>query len=214
MILLNSLNKRNYHLLLRQAVILIITGASIIFAFIKFIPESDFYITALNARIFQGQEDLQYGEGTYGTRVIMQNASLIDLWLKSDVLIGVGMHPMWVVGPDSQEEMICYGAFCDVTWPGVLAAYGIIGFAIALFIQFYYMILCFKLIKKSKENSIYIFLITLMLAKLIFDCTVGFSYVFLSTGLWGFFYMLNIYIPVLVHSYEEDRKKQLNPVFN
>lgn len=214
MILLNSLNKKNYHLLLRQAIILIVTGVSIIFAFIKFIPESDFYITALNARIFQGQEDLQYDEGTYGTRVIMQNASLVDLWLKSDVLIGVGMHPMWVVGPDSQEEMVCYGAFCDVTWPGVLAAYGVIGFAIAFYIQFYYMALCFKLIKKSKENSIYIFIITLMLAKLIFDCTIGFSYVFLSTGLWGFFNMLNVYIPVLVHSYEANRVKQLNHADN
>jgi hypothetical protein len=206
-ILLNSMNKRNYHLLLRQAIILIIMGAGIMFAFIKFIPESDFYIDALNARIFQGQEDVKYSEGTYGTRVVMQNSSLVSLWLNSDFFIGVGMHPMWVIGPDSKEEMIYYGAFCDVSWPGTLAAYGIIGFALACFIQFYYAFYAFKIIKNTKEISLYTLMLTFMFSKLLFDSTVGFSYVFLTTGLWGLFNMLNVYIPILVYSYEESKKK-------
>lgn len=83
-VIINSLNKRNYHLLLRQAIILIILGLGIMIAFIKFIPESDYYIEALNARIFQGQEDVKYSEGTYGTRVIMQNNALVSLWLNSN----------------------------------------------------------------------------------------------------------------------------------
>lgn len=209
MILLNSLNKKNYHLLFRQAVILIVMGIGIMFIFIKFIPESDFYVDALNARIFQGQEDVKYGEGTYGTRVIMQNSALVSLWLNSDFFIGVGMHPMWVLGPESKEEMVYYGAFCDVSWPGTLAAYGIIGFALACFIQFYYAFVAFKIIKNTKVITIYTFLLTLMFSKLMFDSTVGFSYVFLTTGLWGLFNMLNIYIPILVYSYEDAKKKGL-----
>lgn len=209
MVLMNSLNKRNYHLLLRQAVIVIIMGIGITYAFIKFIPESDFYIDALNARIFQGQEDVKYGEGTYGTRVVLQNSSLIQLWAKSDLFIGIGMHPFWVIGPDSREEMIYYGAFCDVTWPSVLAAYGLIGFALSLILQFYFSITTFKLLKISKENSIYTLILSLMLAKLLFDSIIGFSYVFLSTGLWGFFSSLNIYIPVFVYMYEKNRKEGL-----
>lgn len=208
MILINSLNKKNYHLLLRQAVILIILGIGILFAFIKFIPESDFYMDALNVRLFQGQDDLKYDEGTYGTRVVLQNGALISLWLNSDFFIGVGMHPMWVVGPESKEEMIYYGAFCDVSWPGVLAGYGIIGFAFSLFIQIYYMVLAFRIIKNNKGVSLYTLMLTLVFSKLLFDSTVGFSYVFLTTNLWGFFNMLNIYIPVLVYSYEEFRNKR------
>ena len=208
MILLNSLNKKNYQILFRQAVLLIVMGLFLMFAFIKFIPESDFYIDALNARIFQGQEDVKYGEGTYGTRTIMQNAALVQLWLDSDIFIGVGMHPMWVIGPDSREEAIYYGAFCDVTWPGVLAAYGIIGFSLAFFLQIYYMVASFRLLKRSKESTLYTLLLTFMLSKLLFDCTVGFSYVFLSTGLWGFFTGLNMYIPVFIYLYEKDKRER------
>ncbi len=209
MILLNSLNKRNYHLLLRQAVILVIMGISLTYAFTKFIPESDFYVDAINARIFQGQEDVKYSEGTYGTRVAMQNSALVSLWMNNDIFLGVGMHPLWVVGPDSKEEIIYYGAFCDVTWPGVLAAYGLIGFAIALIIQFYYIFIAFKIVRKTRNVTLYTFLLTLLLAKLLFDITIGFSYVFISTGLWGLFYLLNIYVPILVYSYEEYKNKGL-----
>lgn len=209
MVILNSLNKRNYQLLLRQAVILIILVVSLTAIFIKFIPESDFYIDALHARIFQGQDDYKHSEGTYGTRVITQNAALVELWLKSDILIGVGMHPLWVVGPESREEMIYYGAFCDVNWPGVLAAYGLIGFALACFIQFYYALLAYKIIRNNKDIGLYSLMITLLLAKLLFDSTAGFSYVFVSTNLWGFFVNLNFYIPILVYVYEKSRKEKI-----
>jgi hypothetical protein len=209
MVILNSLNKRNFKLLFRQVVILIILGISMIFIFIKFIPESDFYISALNARIFQGQDDYTHSEGTYGTRVIMQNVALLELWRKSDLLLGIGMHPMWVIGPESKEEAILYGAFSDVAWPSVLAAYGLIGFAIACIIQFYYAVLALKMIRINREINIYTMLVTLMFSKFLFDSTVGFSYVFLTTGLWGFFVSLNIYIPVLIYLYEKNRKEKI-----
>lgn len=207
MIVINSMNKRNYHILLRQAVLLIIMGISISYAFIKFIPESDFYLDALNARVFQGQEDVKHDEGTYGTRVIMQNNALVYLWMNSDVFLGIGFHPMWVLGPDSREEAIIYGAFCDVSWPAVLAAYGAVGFLITLIIQFYYMFLSFKIIRHSPQVNLYTFITLLLFTKLVFDSTIGFSYVFVSTGLWGFFTGLNIYVPVLVYMYEDYKKR-------
>lgn len=209
MILVNSLSKRNYQLLLRQAILLIIMGISITFAFIKFIPESDFYIDALNARIFQGSEDVQHDEGTYGTRVVSQNGACIALWMNSNIFLGIGFHPMWVVAPSTREETLIYSAFSDVAWPSVLAAYGLIGFVLSLIIQFYYMFLSFKIIKRSPNVNLYTFIIILLFSKLVFDSTIGFSFVFLSTGLWGFFTGLNIYIPVFIYMYEEYRKKGL-----
>jgi hypothetical protein len=208
-ILINSMNKKNYQILLRQAILLIIMGVSVTFVFIKFIPESDYYVDALSSRIFQGQDDVKYDEGTYGTRVNLQNSSLIYLWMNSDLFLGVGFHPMWVVGPDSREETIIYGAFSDVSWPSVLAAYGAIGLFITLIIQFYYMFLSFRILRYSPRVNLYTFLIVMFFSKLVFDSTVGFSFVFVSTGLWGFFTGLNIYIPVLVYMYEDYRKKGL-----
>jgi len=114
---------------------------------------------------------------------------------------------MWVIGPDSKEEIIYYGAFCDVSWPGTLAAYGIIGFILACIIQFYFAFISFKIIKNTKEVSLYTLMLTFMFAKLLFDSTVGFSYIFLTTGLWGLFNMLNVYIPITVYAYEEAKKK-------
>jgi hypothetical protein len=205
MIVLNSLNKRDFRIVFRQAVILIFMTLCLVFSFLQFVPESEFYVRALNSRLFQGQSDVKYGEGTYGTKVITQNAALVNLWEKSDVFLGIGMHPMWVVGPDTREESVYYAAFSDVSWPAVLAAYGLIGFSISFVLQIYYMILAFRIIKNSKEQGLYTFLITLLFAKLVFDVVVGFSYVFLSAGLWVFFGILNIYIPVIVYMYEQKK---------
>ncbi|MCX7878596.1 MAG: hypothetical protein N2510_08170 [Ignavibacteria bacterium] len=209
MLLMNSLKKRQFKVLFRQLVIIIITVVTVTVAFIKLIPESDFYINALKVRVFQGQEDVKYSEGTYGTRVIAQNAALLHLWQNSNILLGVGMHPMWVVGPDSRAEVAYYDAFCDVGWAGVLAAYGLIGFLLALTLQVYFIYLSFKLVRNSREGNIYDLLILLLFAKLVFDSTVGFSYVFLSTNLWGFFLNMNVYIAVLVHVYNEQKKQGL-----
>ena len=161
----------------------------------------------LSARLFQGQEDLKYSEGTYGVRVVTQNSSLINLWLNSDVFLGVGMHPMWVVGAETREESVYYSAFSDVVWPSVLAAYGLIGFSIAVLIQIYYFFLSFKILKRIREASIYVLFVTFLFSKLLFDSTVGFSFIFLSTGLWGFFISLNLYIPVLIYVYEQQRRQ-------
>jgi len=209
MILLNFLRKKQFKILFRQAVILIILGITLFISFMQFIPESDYYIDALKARLFQGQEDVKYSEGTYGTRIILQNNSLVNLWMQNDILLGIGMHPMWVVRPESREETIYYSAFCDVGWPAVLAAYGLIGFLLAAILQVYYMFLSFKLIKRSPDDGIQNFLLMMLLAKLLFDSIVTSSYILLSTGLWGFFMSMNFYIANLVYNYEEQKKKGL-----
>lgn len=209
MIVFNTLKKKNFKVLFRQAAIMIFMGIILTVSFIKFIPESDFYIDALEARIFQGQDDLKYDEGTYGTRVITQNASLINLWMNSDLFLGIGMHPMWVVKPESREEQLYYSAFCDVVWPSVLAAYGIIGVLLCLILQVYYIYLCIKVLKRAPKENLYTLLVMLLLAKLIFDTVFTYSFVLFSTGLWGFFLTMNVYVPVLVYTYEEQRKQGL-----
>lgn len=209
MIVFNSLKKKNFQILFRQAVILIVMGLFLLVSFLKFVPESDYYMDALEARLFQGQDDLKYSEGTYGTRILTQNAALINLWMNNDVILGIGMHPMWVVKPESREEQIIYGGFCDVVWPGILAAYGLVGFCLFLFLQIYYIYLCIKLLKRAPTENLYTLLVTLLMAKLIFDLTFLSSYVLFSTGLWGFFLAMNIYVPVLVYMYEEQRNKRM-----
>lgn len=207
MIVFNSLKKKNFKILFRQAIILTTLGLFLLISFLKFIPESDYYMDALEARLFQGQEDVKFSEGTYGTRILTQNASLLNLWINNDIFWGVGMHPMWVIGPDTKAETIIYGAFCDVVWPSVLAAYGLIGLLIFGFLQIYYIYLCIKLLKRAPNDNLYTLLIMLLFAKLVFDLTFTSSYVLLSTGLWGFFLGMNIYIPALVYVYEEQRKR-------
>ena len=208
MIAINSLRKKNFRILFKQAFILAIFGLAILVAFIQVIPESGFYIEAVKTRLTQGQEDVKYGEGTYGTRVITQNASLIKLWSENDLLLGIGMHPMWVVQPESREEAVYYSAFCDVTWPGVLAAYGVIGLGICIIMQFYWIFVSFRLVRKVPDASLMGMFLILFLANLIFDVTVGFSYVFISTILWGF-YFDNYYIAFFAYSYEYMKKKKL-----
>jgi len=201
MIILNSLRKRRIRIMIRQVVLMIILAGGIIFSFIQFIPESDFYIDALKARLLQGQDDVNYSEGTYGTRVLIQNNTLLRLWYENDIMLGIGMHPMWVIKPESHEEEIYYGAFSDVGWPAVLAAYGIIGLGLAVVLQIYLAITSFKIIKKIPDGTIYGFFVTSFFAKLLFDTLITFSYVFVSTNLWGFF-NINYYLAIFIYSYE------------
>lgn len=209
MIVFNSLKKKNFKILFRQGLILVIMGLFMFVSFIKLIPESDFYLDALEARIFQGQDDYKYSEGTYGTRILTQNASLLNLWANSDWVFGIGMHPMWVVKPESKEEQVYYGAFCDVVWPSVLAAYGLIGFILCGILQFYYIFLSIKILKRARNENLSTLLIMLLLSKLIFDLVFTYSFVLFSTGLWGFFLTMNIYIPVLVNTFEKQRREGL-----
>ena len=59
MILLNSLKKRDYKLIFRQAIILFVTGLCFLIAFSKFLPESDFYFDATERKIVPGTGRLE-----------------------------------------------------------------------------------------------------------------------------------------------------------
>lgn len=184
MIYLNYMKKKSLKTLFRQAAILAVFCGALIFSFLKFIPNSDYYIEALSARILQGQEDVEFDEGTYGERGIQNNA-LVKLWLSNNPVIGIGMHPMWVYKPETQQEKLYYSAFSDVAWASVLAAYGIIGFILAISFQIYYLIKSFKILRKSTVINIHTFLLTMLFCQLLFDSFLGYSHLLVSVGLWG-----------------------------
>jgi len=202
MIVFNSLRKKKIRILFRQAIILVILASAVILGFVQFIPESEFYIEAVKTRLTQGQEDVKYDEGTFGTRTLTQNNALIKLWTDSDLLLGIGMHPMWVVEPQSREEQIYYGAFCDVGWPAVLAAYGLIGLILAVMIQFYFIILNFKMIRKIPDGTIWGFFTIEFFSRLLFDFIITYSFVLVSTALWGLVF-INYKIAIAVYIYEK-----------
>ncbi len=199
------MKKRNFKIFFKQAVILIIMFAALVIGFIKFIPDSERFVEAIQVRIFQGEDDVKYEEGTYGTRILFQNNALVRLWLNSDKILGIGMHPMWVTKPESHEEQVYYNAFCDVGWPAVLAAYGVIGFLLALIFQVYYVVTSFRIIRKSSENNLQSFLLAVILAKFLFDTLISFSFAFFSIGLWGLIGSLNFYVAVIVFNYEKEK---------
>jgi hypothetical protein len=202
MLLFNMLHKRNFKILFKQAFIIAILGIATIYAFIKFIPDSDYYIKALNARIFQGETDIKYNEGTYGTRVLLANNLLVELWLKNDILIGIGMHPMWVYQAETREEQSYYSSFSDVTWPSVLAAYGAIGFGLAVIFQIYYLRTTYRLIRRSRVMNILTFFTILTFAEMLFDTFIKFSYSFISFGLWGIAGVLSFHLAAVIYYYE------------
>lgn len=157
MIVWNILRKKDFKIILRQAIIFSFLSVSLIYSFITFIPQSDYMLEALNARAIQGQEDYEHSEGTYGTRLV-SISRLIDLWKNNNVLFGIGMHPMWVIKPLTVEESFYVWGFSDVGWASVLAAYGAVGFLMAVIFQIYYFVITIKILKNSRKIDIPLFL--------------------------------------------------------
>ncbi|RPI17211.1 MAG: hypothetical protein EHM58_10140 [Ignavibacteriae bacterium] len=209
-IFLQFLKKKNFRIIFRQGIIITLLAIALIICFIKFVPRSDYYIDALGERILQGKDDVTYGEGTYGTRLDLQNGSLVNLWYNSNWFLGIGMHPMWVNRPETREEQVYYGAFSDVAWPSVLAAYGLIGLGLAISIQFKYIKTAYKLLKKIKENNIYTLILTIMFAKMVFDTFISYSFLFTSISLWGLYLSLNFYFPAFIYLYEKHKTDEKN----
>jgi len=207
-IIINSLRKKAFRVLIRQALVFALLGITFSICFIKLIPESDYYVDAIAARLTQGQDDVKYNEGTYGARVLFQNGALIKLWMNNNWLVGVGMHPMWVVRAESYEEQVYYNAFCDVSWPAILAAYGLIGFVLSIIFQIYYMITTWKIIKRTKEVNLQTYFLTYVFAKMIFDTFINYTYTFISVGLWGLFPVMNFFVAVIVYNYEKQKANE------
>ena len=194
----NFMKKRKFKILLKQGIVLTIFGVVLIYAFINFFPQSDYLTDAIEARVEQGQENIENLTGTYGTRMA-NSAALIELWLKSNVVFGIGMHPMIVLKPATTEELIYAWGFSDVRWSALLAAYGLAGFLMAVLFQIYYIQKSFVILKKTKSNSLYTYLILILMANLLFDTLINYSYNLVTVRLWGLTNVIALYIAVLVY---------------
>jgi len=209
MVVWNLLRKRNFKIIFRQSLLLGILSIVIIYAFIRFIPQSDYFIEAIGARISQGEDDVKYNEGTYGTRLANTQA-LIDLWKSSNILFGIGMHPMWVIKAETMEESIYAWGFNDIRWASVLAAYGLIGFGLAIAFQIYYFIIALKILKNNPEIDIYLFFMILMASNLFFDSVINFSSIMISTTLTGLLINATVVIAIAAYKFEEMKHPEYN----
>jgi hypothetical protein len=200
MVIWNMLRKKNLKTILKQVALACILGGLIIYSFIQFIPESDYYMEALGARVTQGEEDYKYGEGTLGTR-LTSTERLIKLWTISNPVIGIGMHPMWVIKPVTVEENLYAWGFNDVRWASVLAAYGALGFIMAIIFQIQFLRVALRVLKYNKNTDILLFLGIVTFSLLIFDI-LDYSNTIISFGLSGF-YTIYAHIAAVVYKSEE-----------
>jgi len=200
MLIWHALRVKEFRTVLRQIVIVAILGGGLLYGFIKFVPTSDYLVNAIDARVTQGQDDLKYKEGTYGSR-LANIAAMLTLWENNNIFFGIGMHPLWVVSPLTVEETIYAWGFSDVGWASVLVAYGLFGFTLAILFQIYYLINTFKVMKNTRNNDILVFLILVFFTKLFYDSVINYSYMGLTVGLWGF-WSVSISIAALVYKYE------------
>jgi hypothetical protein len=185
MLLWYAFRKKDIRLVVRQVIIIGFLAGIIFYTFSEFIPESDYMFNAIEARVSQGRDDWKYGEGTLGSR--MANiVALLDLWQDGNIFFGIGMHPMWVIAPVTAEESIYAWGFSDVGWAGLLTAYGLTGFTLAVIFQLFFIIRSFKLIKSAKYYDIMTFFTLYCLSKLFFDSVISYSIRGFSVGLWGF----------------------------
>lgn len=205
MIVWYSLKKKELKLAVRQIVLMSLLIGGLFYSFTKFVPQSDYLFEAIEARVEQGQEDMKFKEGTYGSRLANIGA-LLTLWQNSNIFVGIGMHPLWVVKPMTVEENIYAWGFSDVGWASVLTAYGLIGFILAVIYQIYYIITSLKLLKLSPYNDLLIFFVLVFFSRLFFDSVINYSYQGLSVGLWGF-WSTTFYLAALTYKYEYPNKE-------
>lgn len=195
-----AMKKKNFKVAFKQVILISVLGLVLVYTFMKFIPNSDYLSNAIQARILQGQDDYTNNEGTYGTRLASVDA-LIQLWLNNNVLFGIGMHPLWVVKAETVEEVIYAWGFNDVGWASILAAYGLVGFLLALYFQSSFMYYGLKILKNTKQYDVYTFLVLAFVVRLFFDSVINYSYAFFTTGLWGFESTV-LFVAALVCKYE------------
>ncbi|RPI17210.1 MAG: hypothetical protein EHM58_10135 [Ignavibacteriae bacterium] len=198
----NIYRKKNFKVFIRQTIIIIIFGATVSFVFSKVIPESNYIYEALEARIEQGKDDYVYDKGTYGSRMTAL-AALIELWEKSNLLFGVGMHPMWVVKALTVEESYYGWGFSDIKWAGILAGYGLVGFALILFYQIQYIYATTKIMIKYKTGNLFIFFIIMFFSSLIFDSVFNYNYNLVTFAVNGITPTISFLSAVTVYLFEE-----------
>lgn len=213
----NALTKREARAIIKQAVLISFLIGTVIFAFVTYLPDSDYYTDALTARVEQGRDDIKYGKGTYGTRMANIEA-LVFLWQSSNYMFGVGMHPMWVLRPETEQELIYVWGFSDVRWASVLAAYGIVGMALAVCFQLFFLFTVWRLLKQSDYPDLLTFFLLMFMSLLMYDSFINYTYYAFSVSLWGFSTNVCFFIAVTAIKYEQFAKPIRNlrklPVLN
>jgi len=200
-ILWSSFRKHNLRTLFRQGIIITITLTVFLSFFNRFIPKSEELTDAIEVRIQQGQDDRKFSEGTFGTR--MQNiAALVELWYNNPVF-GIGMHPLWVIKPLTNEENIIAWGFSDIRWASVLAAYGVIGFLLALIFQVYYLIAGFKILRKIKTMNYSYFFMLLFFITMLRDTFINYEFIFTTLSVFALGSVNSLLIANLVYLYEK-----------
>lgn len=200
MLIWYALKKKELQIAIRQVFMMSILVAGLVYAFIQYVPSSDYFFEAIGARVEQGQDNYKYSEGTYGSRLANIEA-LLTLWSNSNIFFGIGMHPLWVIRPETVEETIYIWGFSDIGWASVLTAYGLVGFILALLYQIYNFILCLKILRRSVYSDLLIFFVFMFLSRLFFDSVINYAYMGLSVGLWGF-WSTTFYIAALTYKNE------------
>jgi hypothetical protein len=200
-IIWSSLRRHDVKTTIRQIAMIVVTISAFLYFFNQFIPESDELTEAIEARIQQGQTDLKYEEGTYGTRLANIKV-LLDLWAANPIF-GIGMHPFWVVAPVTNEECVYAWGLSDIRWTGVLAAYGIIGFLIAIIFQVYYLQLSFRLLRKILIININYFFLLIFLITLLRESVLNYSYILTTVNLYGIGSFVSFYIANIIYLYEK-----------
>jgi hypothetical protein len=204
MLVWNSLRKKDFKIVLKQTVMFALLGIVLIYTFSRFIPQASYLTDALGARLTQGQEDVENKEGTYGTRIASTEALLV-LWSNSNIFFGIGMHPMWVVRPETVEENLYAWGFSDVRWASVLAAYGLVGFILAIVFQIYYAVISIKILKRPKQD-LQTFFVVMLFSTMLFDTFINYSFNLISVGLMGLGSLICLYVAVLIYKFENLKK--------
>jgi hypothetical protein len=200
MLIWYALKKKELQIAIRQVFMMSLLIGGLIYAFIQYVPSSDYFFEAIGARVEQGQDNYKYSEGTYGSRLANIEA-LLTLWSNSNIFFGIGMHPLWVVRPETVEDTIYIWGFSDIGWASVLTAYGLVGFILALLYQIYNFILCLKILRRSVYSDLLLFFVFMFLSRLFFDSVINYSYMGLSVGLWGF-WSTTFYVAALTYKFE------------
>lgn len=198
MFIFNFLKQKTFKTLVKPVIVLILFTAILAYVFVEFFPQSDYLTEAIDARVTQGQDNVENKTGTFGTR-LDKNILLVELWLKSNFFFGIGMHPMIVIIPVTNEEANYAGGFSDVRWASLLAAYGLVGFLLAVLFQIYYIYTSIRVVIKSKSNSIYTFLTLTLLNGMLFDTLINFSSYLVTVRLWGITSFVGLYIAAMVY---------------
>lgn len=198
MVLWNFLRNREFKVILRQAIIMVMLVVATVYVFVKFVPQADYLSEAVESRVTQGQEDVENRSGTYGTRLANIEA-LIGLWQSSNIFFGIGMHPMWVIRAETVEENIYAWGFSDVRWASVLAAYGLVGFLLAIIFQIYFLYASGKILVTTKSKGLLTFFVLMTFSHLLFDTVLNYSYNLTSMGLWGLSTVLSFYVAITVY---------------